>query len=522
MGVKLKELLSLPSLREAQVITGWNSLNKSITSLSFLEVSDMTFFSEHIQTEHEYYGGELLIGSFYTIRNDRAKQCEAIRHLHRLGEVGIILYYVGIVLPELSEEVIRLAEELDFVIIQMPENNSTIRYNEAIVEIMAAILNASTSESLLNEVLEKVSLLPEHLRSVEITLKMLSDLLRVNIVLTDREHEVINQILWPRNSSLAIGGLLEAYRVGGGEALMLQEMQVKVYHREIFHKDNGLLNLYLLKENGVVSDTQCEHAVEVLQVALNLWGKKHGEVSEYALVEAILNDESEKMYRLASILALDIRSVQMMWLVQLRDLRKEKELRQELEDHLSKHYQTHVIQLVENRIVVLLGNFRHNHSEFEISKEFLRETFFEEVVDHVVVCPKMRNTTHVRKTYQLVNRVTSVLSRVFPEKKSFSLSEIKQTALAQQQMQTGEREIDEQLFVLEPIRQNPEYIETLCTFLLDADSDFQRCGELLFIHKNTVKYRIRKISELLGYDMTRVSEAYEGYLACLLLRLIHG
>ncbi|UZM97165.1 hypothetical protein OL548_18145 [Lysinibacillus sp. MHQ-1] len=33
---------------------------------------------------------------------------------------------------------------------------------------------------------------------------------------------------------------------------------------------------------------------EVVQVAINLWGDKHDEVSEYALVKAIINDESEK------------------------------------------------------------------------------------------------------------------------------------------------------------------------------------------------------------------------------------
>lgn len=37
-----------------------------------------------------------------------------------------------------------------------------------------------------------------------------------------------------------------------------------------------------------------EQISEVVQVAINLWGDKHNEVSEYALVKAIVNDESEK------------------------------------------------------------------------------------------------------------------------------------------------------------------------------------------------------------------------------------
>ena len=40
------------------------------------------------------------------------------------------------------------------------------------------------------------------------------------------------------------------------------------------------------------------------------------------------------------------------------------------------------------------------------------------------------------------------------------------------------------------------------------------------VHKNTVKYRISKINEALGYDMTNAAEAYEVYLAMILYRLV--
>ncbi|WP_086350702.1 PucR family transcriptional regulator [Candidatus Enterococcus clewellii] len=521
MGVKLNELLRLPSLREAEVVTGKNSLEKSVTSLSFLEVSDMDFFSKNIQVGEEYYAGELLIGSFYSIKDDRMKQCEAIRHLHDLGEIGIILYYVGIILPELAPEVIELAEELNFVIIQMPPNDSSLRYNEVIIEIMSVILANDPSENILNEVLEKVSLLPEHLRSVEITLKILSDLLRTNIVLANADYEIINQIKWPRNSSRELPILLNSYLEQPKREAVFYTEELAIYHREVFHKDNGLLNLFLLKENGEITDFDCEQAVELLQVALNLWGRKHGEISEYALVQAIINDESEKMYRLAGILSIDVHSIQMLWLIQLKNIRMEKSIREELADHVSKYYQTYVIQFIDNGIVVLLGKYRRNHSEFEISREFLKETSFNNELKNIVVCPKMRNTTDVRNTYQLVNNVRPMLKRVFPEKKTFSLIDIKQASQVMAVMKAGEQELSEHLLILDPILENDEYLETLCCFLLDADGDFQHCSDLLYIHKNTVKYRIKKISEQLGCDVTRLSEAYECYKACVLFRLIH-
>ncbi|UZM97164.1 hypothetical protein OL548_18140 [Lysinibacillus sp. MHQ-1] len=68
----------------------------------------------------------------------------------------------------------------------------------------AIVSNQGVNDHFVKETLEKVSLLPEHLRSVEITLKMLSDRLKANILLTNSHLDIINQVMWPRNSSLDV------------------------------------------------------------------------------------------------------------------------------------------------------------------------------------------------------------------------------------------------------------------------------------------------------------------------------
>jgi len=109
-----------------------------------------------------------VISSFYSVRDSVNKQCETIQHLHDLGELGLILYYVGIVLPEIPEKVLQLAEAQDFIIICMPKNHYSLRYNEEIYEVMEAIVhNQIVNDHFVKETLEKVSLLPEHLQSIE-------------------------------------------------------------------------------------------------------------------------------------------------------------------------------------------------------------------------------------------------------------------------------------------------------------------------------------------------------------------
>ena len=51
------------------------------------------------------------------------------------------MYYVGIIVPKVAEEVIQLADSLGFILIQMPKNDPTLRYNEVIYEVMKLLVN---------------------------------------------------------------------------------------------------------------------------------------------------------------------------------------------------------------------------------------------------------------------------------------------------------------------------------------------------------------------------------------------
>jgi DNA-binding PucR family transcriptional regulator len=141
-------------------------------------------------------------------------------------------------------------------------------------------------------------------------------------------------------------------------------------------------------------------------------------------------------------------------------------------------------------------------------------------IESLAVCPRLRNTTDVRKNYQLINSLKEELSTLFIGKKHFTISEVRQVQQAIECVRSGEVKVDEVLRNIQPIIENTEQMHTLCTFLLDADADYQKCGEYLFIHKNTVKYRIKRINELLGCDVTRISDSYEYSITCLVHRIV--
>lgn len=516
MGVTVKDILQLPSFRGAKVLTGRNSLHRTVSSLSVLEVSNADFSSKIVQNvQQEWYAEEIVISSLYSIKDNVEKQCEAIQYLIDLGEVGLILYYVGIIIPKVPEEVLRLAESQNFIMICMPENDFSLRYNEVIYEVMEAIVldNQTINDNFVNESLEKVSFLPEHSRSVEIMLKLLSDRLKANMVLTNAKLEIVNQVMWPRNSTLDVEKIIHANH---------SDSSCFVEQRSLRQKNGEVLHLFLIKENAKLPGKTVDKISEVVQVAINLWGDKHNEVSEYALVKAIINDESEKMRRLAHLLHIDVASIQMMWLVYIQDLSEEKRIREELAEHLSKYYKTAVIQTIDHCVIVLLGNCSYKYNEVEVAEEYIETTNFLSSISEMVYAPRMRNTTDVRRMYQLVNQVGKKVHLIYQQRKWFTAAEIRSMKRAIDLSVQGEEVIEEWMSVIAPILDDPESVRTLTIFLLDAKGNFDDCAKLLFVHKNTVKYRIKKISELLGYDITMNSEFYDVYLACMIYRLINN
>lgn len=510
------------------MLTGNNNLHRTISSLSVLEVSNADYSSRIVNSvQEEWYSEEIVISSFYSIKDSVEKQCETIEYLHELGEVGLILYYVGIIVPEVAEEVLQLAESKNFIIICMPENDYSLRYNEVIYEVMEAIVlnNQTINDNFVNEALEKVSLLPEHSRSVEITLKILSDRLKANIILANTHMDIMNQVMWPRNSSLDVVHLIEKYApylMNGTKAEVESNSDYFVEYKSIHEKNGEVLYLFLIKENSKLPAKTIDKVSEVVQVAINLWGDKHNEVSEYALVKAIINDESEKMRRLANLLHIDVASIQMMWLVYIHDLSQEKRVREELEEHLFKYYKTAVIQTIDHCIIALMGNCSYKYNEYEIAAEYIDTTSSFSLISEMVYAPRMRNTQDVRRMYRLVNSVGRKVHLIYEHRKLYTAAEMRSMKQAIDLSAQGEEVFEEWMSVIEPILGDPELLKTLLSFLLDAKGNFDDCGKMLFVHKNTVKYRIKKISELIGYDVTVNSEFYDVYIACMIYRLIHS
>ncbi|MCK9217771.1 MAG: PucR family transcriptional regulator ligand-binding domain-containing protein [Firmicutes bacterium] len=142
MSVTVSDCLKLSALREAKVMAGYRGLNRIVSAVSVLEYADASLLSDEL-----FLGDELIISALISIKDNIEAQCKLIRRLHEGGEVGLIIYYLGIFVPKLDEQLLKIADELDFPLICMPENRFDFRYSEAISEILGLIIKDQMKET---------------------------------------------------------------------------------------------------------------------------------------------------------------------------------------------------------------------------------------------------------------------------------------------------------------------------------------------------------------------------------------
>ncbi len=537
MSVTVNDLLKLPCLKESEVLAGHGGLYKIVASISVLEYADVSALQNDLFNNNEFRGGEIVISGLVNIKDNVDAQCANIRRLAQVGEVGLILYYVGIFMPRVDQRLIDTANELDFVLICMPKNRMDLRYSEAISEVMEAIFkDQNDNVYFANEILERVSHLPRSQRNIETVLKMASDRLHISLFLTDASYHVLNSVAWPRTLNLNLEELIKQMDLSRPEELVpikVHETDAWLHHAPLIWNNKTQMHLFIIKENAPINLNLLKHTGELVKLAVNIWNSKHTEFVMSELVQAILNDEPMNMRRLANFFRIDVASINNMWIIRpgshIKEDEKGKMMQRQILDVatniLKNRCSTLIIDIYDGSIVVFMDKQSMVENSTELACELESALVQNEIDATLVICYNLETTTDVRQAYLAVSNGLEYARKIFCHKKQLTLHEILFAQVCNEVIVSGEEAIKNKLKDLTLLSANMDHrytdlVDTLEIFLLEADSNIAKTAELMFLHKNTIKYRIRCINERLCYPVTKMPEANDLYLACAIRRLL--
>lgn len=138
MKLTVRELLNMDKIRNAKLIAGEMGLDREILSVNVMEVPDI---------DNWIHSGDLLITTMYPLRDQQAKIETLIPRLHSKGLAGLVVKlhrYIN----DLPQRAIEQANELGFPIIEMPSGTSFI---DLIQPVTSRILELQTNELLRSE-----------------------------------------------------------------------------------------------------------------------------------------------------------------------------------------------------------------------------------------------------------------------------------------------------------------------------------------------------------------------------------
>ena len=497
MSVTIADLVKLPSLRDACVVAGAKGMNKAVASISVLEYANAQALKDELFYPLPFEGGEVVISALICIKDDPQAQLSVVKKLCEGGEAALILYYVGIYLKELQPDMLEYADTHGFPIICMPLKQDTLRYSEVIMEVSEKILqDQMINQYFVSDMLDTIAQLPAHQRSMDTLLRMLSDRLRCTVLLLDHRGGVLHEAAWPRGLQLDTKEILSLLSNSHMAAARLSESHYQIYSSYIKHETQDM-RMLLIREHTVLPDTSIKQAQEVVQLFVTIWSQEHGNIQTDQLIAAILNDEPVKMRRLADMLHVNVSSIHCMYMVTAA--------KQSL---ISDDW----LQKLQNCCEVIPSILIEELNAQDFSTIICGSTHLE-------------NTAQVRSAYIAICDFIDAARIVYPYQHWLPLQKIQYARECQRLIGLGEEKVQEIMSVLTMHNmdsvQQEELLQTLCVYLLDADMNMQRTAELLFLHKNTIKYRIRHLKQLLHSPITAMPDSAFLYQACALYRILN-
>lgn len=525
MSVTVQDILALPCMNGARVVAGVGGLTKVLSSVTVLEFADANDVQKEMLSNIDFYGSELVITAFANIPDNIGQQCANIRRLAAVGEAGMVLYYVGILMPRVDPALIELANSLDFVLIVMPEKRWDLRYSEVISEVMEAIIkDQSAGGTLLTDVLAQMTRLPAHQRTIDAVLRMARDRIHASLILLDHQGRALGQANWPMSLELSIAGFPYI------ESLMpvTLENHRTVWRCPVNQNDPQSMELYLVKDGSPISRDLVLQTAELVRLAVSLWSSKHAEVQISELVRAILLDEPLKMRRLADLFHIDVTSIHSMWVLRIEApdgvrQRQELEALKILREALSYRCDTVIADTYEDYIVGFMSWQNRGENAPGLSNDLLSRLEKANIPAVLVRCHRLLRTSDVRQAFLVIKEHLKHARRIWLARQSYSLEEVEFARQCRKTIDKGDEALEA---VLQPLRflrefsEGSELLNTLIVYLLDADSGITRCAELLFVHKNTIKYRMSRIGMCLGYPADKEPEKFYLYRAAAIHRLL--
>jgi len=534
MRLTVEKCMDLPAFRHAKIVAGFGGIHQSVESITVLEYArDVSLISSDLFLNHE-----MCITAFASIKDDIDAQCAVLRRMKEIGVCAIVLYYIGIFVPQLDERLIRTANEVELPLICMPNDRLDFRYGEAINDVIYAIRrNQEKDRNFISEMFERISALPEGMRSLRRVLQMISDRFYSSFFLISQSGALISNGQWPQSANWNYNELISRFLSGEHPLsslrhfpLLLDGKEVHITHAFVLPERNPPMHLFAVDEQERIDFEQVSRAAELIALFMNISNYALEETSPEMLIRSVLENDLLRTRELAAKHRIRLDRIQNMWVLHKKCSGADLDPRRDLGNillavrrFLRKKDKRAFADIYGNSIVLLFQSPSFHEPDANLGLELLEHLESCGYCLELVRCLHTLSVQNASDAYRLIEKYRNTVCLLYPTRRSFDSYDIRFAERMKGILSQGQATLSRQLYALEPIRQGGNFevlCETLAVYLLDAEGNAQQTADLLGVHKNTVRYRMKQIRECFSCDITQMPLATELYEAVALQRLL--
>lgn len=525
--ITVADVMKLPSMYGSEIIAGHGGLANPVESITVLEYGKLSDTLDTLFSHTQFSGNELLISSFANIQDDVAAQCENIRRYHATGASGIILFYIGIIMPKIDPALIECCNQLDFALICMPKDASH-KYGDVIGDVSYALFRDQQSEkSFVSDLIGRFSKLDTHQKNLDTLLRMLSNHLQASVILTDCDGHICNIAAWPRTMAPTVEANAAAWlqKIGTGAMLSVTMGDSKGYLQYCPPLLDGAaqFGLYLFCYNEPLSRKLLWQASELIQLYSHIYNENLGRFVTSELIEAIIDNQPLKMNRLAKLFHLEVATLNQMWvfLPQKKPAARDTRFLNQCSHALSAVSSTVLAGYYGEQLVAFCSASVTAQERQAAAADFL-SSLGEKLLAYQVVCADCLDTTEdVNRIYFDIVKFADAARSIFPCKAFLRTTDILFARLCLEALE-DKKTLSQYLSVIKKLNAGTDVLPTVMTYLLDASASTAQTARLLCCHLNTVKYRLRLVKDALGYSPSEMPDALPLCIAVAIYRLQGG
>ncbi len=172
-SITIRDILNTPQFIEFKVLAGERGLDRMVKAITILDAPDPFLWAK---------GGEIVLTSGYILKINIDKFPDIIRNLHKSGVAGLLIKLKRF-FDELPDEVIDIANELNFPIIEVPMHMAFI---EVINPTLLQIIDHQSEKIRISEEIHKTfTNLVINNEDTQTIVNALSDMLKEDILYYD-------------------------------------------------------------------------------------------------------------------------------------------------------------------------------------------------------------------------------------------------------------------------------------------------------------------------------------------------